>query len=165
MASDLPFRYRGYYFDEEINLYYLNTRYYDASIGRFINADDISYLGANGDLQGFNLYAYCSNNPVMGYDHMGQAFLDVLKGFLGNIVSSIEGESSSVNVGIGNYGASAFTSDLENIENSNYGFSLSKGDSANQIDVYVKGSKTKTIKTFNFIDWVDNTWSEVKSWF
>ena len=71
LASDLPFRYRGYYFDEEINLYYLNTRYYDASIGRFINADDISYLGANGDLQAFNLYAYCSNNPVMGYDPNG----------------------------------------------------------------------------------------------
>jgi len=65
------YRYRNYYYDTETSLYYLNTRYYDASIGRFINADDISYLGANGDLQGFNLYAYCSNNPVMGYDPMG----------------------------------------------------------------------------------------------
>ena len=71
IASSLPFRYRSYYYDTELGLYYLNTRYYDSNIGRFINADDISYLGANGDLQGFNLYAYCSNNPVMGYDPMG----------------------------------------------------------------------------------------------
>ena len=40
--------------------------------GRFINADDISCLGANGDLTGYNLFAYCSNNPVMGYDPYGQ---------------------------------------------------------------------------------------------
>ncbi len=38
-----PFRYRGYYYDTETGLYYLNSRYYDPSIGRFINADDISY--------------------------------------------------------------------------------------------------------------------------
>ena len=71
IASSLPFHYRSYYYDAETNLYYLNTRYYDPQIGRFINADDISYLGANGDLEGYNLYAYCSNNPVMGYDPMG----------------------------------------------------------------------------------------------
>ena len=39
-----PFRYCGYYYDTETDLYYLNSRYYDPSIGRFINADDISYI-------------------------------------------------------------------------------------------------------------------------
>ena len=39
-----PFRYRGYYYDTETGLYYLNSRYYDPSIGRFLNADDISYI-------------------------------------------------------------------------------------------------------------------------
>ncbi len=66
-----PFRYRGYYFDSETNFYYLNSRYYNPQVKRFISADSINYLGANGDLQAFNLYAYCSNNPVMNIDPMG----------------------------------------------------------------------------------------------
>ena len=67
-----PFRYRGYYYDTDTGFYYLNSRYYDPQVKRFINADDISYLGANGDMQGFNLYAYCSNNPVMYVDPSGE---------------------------------------------------------------------------------------------
>ena len=66
-----PFRYRGYYQDEETGFYYLNSRYYDPHVKRFINADDPSYLGANGDLQSYNLYAYCSNNPIMLVDPNG----------------------------------------------------------------------------------------------
>lgn len=66
-----PFRYRGYYFDCETGFYYLNSRYYDSGIRRFISADDISYLGANGDVQGFNLYTYCSNNSIMSVDPNG----------------------------------------------------------------------------------------------
>ena len=59
-----PFTYRGYYYDDGLGLYYLNSRYYDAKVGRFISPDDIGYLGANGDLNSYNLYAYCSNNPI-----------------------------------------------------------------------------------------------------
>ena len=65
-----PFRYRGYYFDMEIGLYYLNTRYYDAAIGRFISIDGIEYLDAE-TVNGLNLYAYCNNNPVMNIDPNG----------------------------------------------------------------------------------------------
>ena len=55
--------------------------------GRFINADDISYLGANGDLTGYNLFAYCSNNPVMGYDPYGQFNLfGALKNITGALI-------------------------------------------------------------------------------
>ena len=64
-----PFRYRGYYYDNETGLYYLNSRYYDPSSGRFLNAD--VYINGNGDIIGFNLFAYCGNNPVMGYDPDG----------------------------------------------------------------------------------------------
>ena len=39
-----PFRYRSYIYDEETNLYYLNSRYYDPETSRFINADDINCL-------------------------------------------------------------------------------------------------------------------------
>ena len=42
-----PFRYRGYYYDEDTKLYYLINRYYDPEVGRFINADDIKYLAGS----------------------------------------------------------------------------------------------------------------------
>ena len=65
-----PFRYRGYYYDTETGLYYLNSRYYDPAIGRFINADDISYIQPT-EINGLNLFAYCGNNPVMYSDNEG----------------------------------------------------------------------------------------------
>ena len=64
-----PFRYRGYYYDNETGFYYLNSRYYDPNVGRFLNAD--GYINANGDLIGFNMFAYCINNPVMYHDVFG----------------------------------------------------------------------------------------------
>ena len=64
-----PFRYRGYYYDAESGLYYLNSRYYDPETGRFLNADGL--LGANGDILSYNQFAYCSNNPIIYYDHEG----------------------------------------------------------------------------------------------
>jgi len=64
-----PFRYRGYYYDAETGWYYLNARYYDPNVGRFLSPDTI--LGANGGLQGYNLFAYCNNNPVMFVDPSG----------------------------------------------------------------------------------------------
>ena len=65
-----PIRYRGYYFDVETNLYYLQTRYYDPETGRFLNSDAIEYLAPE-QLGGLNLYAYCNNNPVMFCDRNG----------------------------------------------------------------------------------------------
>ncbi len=59
-----PLRYRGYVYDEETGLYYLGSRYYDPGVGRFICADDVSLLGANGTFTSLNLFAYCLNNPV-----------------------------------------------------------------------------------------------------
>lgn len=65
-----PLRYRGYYYDTETSLYYLQSRYYDPEICRFINAD--VYVIAGDDLiQGTNMYAYCYNNPVMYKDYEG----------------------------------------------------------------------------------------------
>ncbi len=65
-----PFRYRGYYFDIETNLYYLNSRYYDSDVGRFLNADSIDYLNPN-SINGLNLYNYCNNNPINNIDING----------------------------------------------------------------------------------------------
>ncbi len=69
LGQDNPFRYRGYYYDTETGFYYLQTRYYDPEVGRFLNADCM--IGANGDIPGYNMFAYCSNNPVIGYDPLG----------------------------------------------------------------------------------------------
>ncbi len=65
-----PFRYRGYYYDEETGLYYLNSRYYDPETGRFISPDSLKYLEPE-TCNGLNLYAYCGNNPVMFVDPNG----------------------------------------------------------------------------------------------
>ena len=66
-----PFRYREYYYDTETGLYYLQSRYYDPVIGRFINADDAGTLGANSQILSYNLFAYCLNNPVNRTDDGG----------------------------------------------------------------------------------------------
>lgn len=58
-----PIRYRGYYYDRETNLYYLNSRYYDPETGRFISPDVVA--------EGGNLYAYCVNDPVNSTDPSG----------------------------------------------------------------------------------------------
>ena len=63
LAELNPLRYRGYVYDQETGFYYLQSRYYDPAIGRFINADNvISYAGHS--LLGCNVFAYCFNNPV-----------------------------------------------------------------------------------------------------
>ena len=58
-----PYTYRGYYYDKDLSLYYLSSRYYDSNTGRFINADAV-ISGVTGTLQGYNMFAYCFNNPV-----------------------------------------------------------------------------------------------------
>ena len=70
IANLNPFRYRSYYYDIGIGLYFLKTRYYDPEIGRFMTIDDISYLDPE-SINGLNLYAYCGNNPVMCVDPSG----------------------------------------------------------------------------------------------
>ena len=66
-----PFRYRGYVYDEETGLYYLQNRYYDSNLCRFLNADHISNLGANGELLTYNGYGYCENDPINRFDSEG----------------------------------------------------------------------------------------------
>ncbi len=72
IATKNPYRYRGYYLDKETDLYYLNSRYYDPEIGRFLSADRPDYLEPE-SINGLNLYAYCNNNPVMYCDPSGHS--------------------------------------------------------------------------------------------
>ena len=73
MKADLlnPFAYRGYCYDYDMGMYYLQSRYYDPNTGRFINADDTNYLNATGTVLGCNLFAYCENDPVNRVDYSG----------------------------------------------------------------------------------------------
>ena len=82
-----PIQYRGYYYDKETGLYYLQSRYYDSETGRFINADRV--LGANSDLAAYNLYPYCGNNPIIRYDDNGMFFKEIIRGIIhaGNAVA------------------------------------------------------------------------------
>ena len=80
-----PFRYRGYMYDTETGLYYLQSRYYDPATGRFINADSAECIGANETILSYNLYVYCENNPVMNSDpsgYMPQVIAQVLFGMI-----------------------------------------------------------------------------------
>ncbi|HBP25895.1 MAG TPA: hypothetical protein DD618_02965 [Acholeplasmatales bacterium] len=70
LGKDNPFIYKGYYYDVETSLYYCNSRYCVPEWGRWLNADDVSYLNPE-SVKSLNLFSYCGNNPVMGYDPMG----------------------------------------------------------------------------------------------
>ncbi len=69
VAAYNPFRYRGYRYDADTGFYYLQSRYYDPAICRFINADE--YSDTDDGLLGFNMFAYCLNNPINRSDPNG----------------------------------------------------------------------------------------------
>ena len=81
LADVNPLRYRGYYYDAETGFYYLQSRYYDPEIGRFIDADSYASTDATG-LLSTNMFAYCENNPVMRVDPTGELFWDILDVFM-----------------------------------------------------------------------------------
>ena len=70
MGNITPLRYRGYIYDRDTGLYYLQSRYYDPAIGRFINADAFASTDTK-DLLGTNMFAYCENNPINNHDSSG----------------------------------------------------------------------------------------------
>ena len=92
MADRTHFRYRGYYYDEETGFYYLQSRYYDPSICRFISADQYELVGALSDTVGqLNLYAYCNNNPIMYTDPSGEIVFSTIGAMIGVIAGVILG--------------------------------------------------------------------------
>ena len=72
-----PIRYRSYYYDESIGLYFLNARYYNPQWRRFISPDDSSYLDPETP-NGLNLYAYCNNDPVNYVDPSGHGVIETI---------------------------------------------------------------------------------------
>ncbi len=128
LASINPIRYRGYYYDTETGFYYLQSRYYDPSIGRFINAD--CYASTGQGFLGYNMFAYCGNNPVTQHDPSGNlaSWASVaIGGAIGNIIvnavfspsdySTVGGalKSSAISGTTGALGAVAGLSNLRHV--------------------------------------------------
>ena len=86
MAAVNPLRYRGYYYDTETGFYYLQSRYYDPEICRFINGDKYSAT-ATGFL-GYNMFAYCNNNPIIAADYDGEWLNIVIGAVVGAVIGA-----------------------------------------------------------------------------
>lgn len=91
-----PFRYRGYYYDSDIQMYYLQSRYYDPEVGRFINCDKVNYIGVSGTQIGYNPFAYCGNDPVNDIDPNGCVGIDNVVGALFGVAFSVVGYFLSI---------------------------------------------------------------------
>ncbi|SMC26740.1 RHS repeat-associated core domain-containing protein [Clostridium acidisoli DSM 12555] len=78
-----PYLYRGYRYDTETGLYYLQSRYYNPDWGRFVNADGIA--ANTGELLSGNMFAYSKNNPVNMSDADGDR-----PAYIGETASDVE---------------------------------------------------------------------------
>ena len=103
-----PLRYRSYVYDRETGLYYVSSRYYDSEIGRWINADgELPEVGGN--IRGYNLFAYCFNNPVNMDDPTGEwpKWLSGAINVVGGALQVAAGAALGATVGWTGFGAVA----------------------------------------------------------
>ena len=152
-ANINPLRYRGYYYDSETGLYYLNSRYYDPETGRYINAD--GYVSTGQGILGNNMFAYCGNNPTSRSDpngnlwrgvaigaavglsaiHKGNAFTDFLSSVFGagaTVVQQVKQETELSPPGVNLLvTVKAGTKESKTV--------YSKGNSTKPVSVYAKG--------------------------
>ena len=91
VGNDNPFRYRGYYYDTDTGLYYLNSRYYDPELRRFISSD--IYVSTGQGLLGANMFTYCNNNPVVYSDPNGKSLVAAI--IIGAVVGGVIGGGSA----------------------------------------------------------------------
>ena len=106
LGSLNPFRYRGYFYDTDTGLYYLQTRYYDPEAGRFISPDSVQYANPEA-VNGLNLYAYCGNNPVMYIDPTGRFWEIALAIAALLLFTPVGGVVAQTAVSIGSYAGMA----------------------------------------------------------
>ena len=93
LGVDNPFRYRGYYYDTETGLYYLESRYYNPELGRMMSADSLSVMGmSKTTLNDKNLYNYCDGNPVGRVDESGTFPVAIfIQGAIGGVIGFASG--------------------------------------------------------------------------
>ena len=89
IANINPFRYRGYYFDKEIGMYYLQSRYYDPTVGRFVNSDEAEFINICRVANGTSLFSYCANACVNDSDELGFFPVHIVAGVIMGILWSV----------------------------------------------------------------------------
>ena len=126
MADINPLRYRGYYYDTETGFYYLQSRYYDPVVSRFINAD--KYASTGDGLVGYNMFAYCSNNPVNYSDPSGEAVnsRSMLINDGGSRSVLVGGTLSGIKIGLDAVNQRGTS---EGSSKTDYGFVIARGES------------------------------------
>ena len=92
-AYQISLKYRGYVYDSETGLYYLQSRYYDPETGRFLNTDSVDYIGYSGEQLSYNAFAYCENEPVNKIDSLGLWAYDVHAGFYTDATGGKKGKT------------------------------------------------------------------------
>ena len=86
-----PLLYRGYQYDYETGFYYLQSRYYDPTVGRFLNSDDPMFWGANGNILSCSLFTYCNSNPINMADITGNIATNVIGAIIGGVIGAVGG--------------------------------------------------------------------------
>lgn len=95
IGSINPFRYRCYYYDSDLEMYYLKNRMYNSVWRRFINADGI--INAEQSIDGYNFYSYVSNDPINNFDVDGNfSFKNAIKKVKNVVVNAAVKALSSV---------------------------------------------------------------------
>ena len=95
-----PIRYKSYYYDSDTGFYYLQSRYYDPVVGRFLNADDTAFLSVSESVVGKNLFSYCENNPTNNTDSQGQiSITGIVCGTISGIAGWTFGDFLARNLG------------------------------------------------------------------
>ena len=101
VAEANPIRYRGYYYDTDTNLYFLQSRYYDPVVGRFLNADRFFFGNIDKNTLSLNSFIYCNNDPTNQRDISGNiplkiilrailgAFLGAAKQYIGDVLQNL----------------------------------------------------------------------------
>ena len=130
-----PIRYRGYYYDTETGWYYLNSRYYDPDVKRFINEDD--YASNGYEFIGTNMFAYCENNPVNRIDKFGHNSEKVITSgaFFVALASALAGGIPGIVFGLGGMAIVGTVLAVENADDNTSSEDNNEGEEAsNAID-------------------------------
>ena len=150
-----PIRYRGYYYDTETGYYYLQSRYYNPQVGRFLNAD--GYVQTGQGILSNNMFAYCGNNPVNRMDPTGHFWSEVgnwLKAIVKKVVNGVESFLTPSNVygstvGVLSISTNTLALSLENaiktaVRPSNIGLGTFAKQCASELESVSKFSRTSS---------------------
>ena len=137
-----PLRYRGYVYDIETGLYYLQSRYYDPEMGKFLCHDVL--FDTDAGLQGNNLFVYCGNNPVSRIDVSGKDSIKIEDVDITDDDVSLLGGGGNVPVNFGSSSGNIWSSFLSSLEDAASGLSMAAGTHSGFENHHIISNKNKT---------------------